>query len=326
MKKKSVSRLIILALITAVFVFSPLGAPAQNYPIKAINLIVPFPAGTGNDVIARTIGDKLSKSLGKPVVIENKAGATGAIAAEATKQAPADGYTVFIPSTSLSINMSVNKVTYDLTKDFVPAALVGVMPNCLVVPTSLKINSIKELIELAKSKPGQINFASNGFGGVAHLLAEMLKMATGINIVHVAYKGANEAFADLLSGRVQMMFSPLTTVIPLIKDGRLTALGVCSDKRSPALPDEPTMGELGYPALDIPNWYAIMAPAATPQPVIARLNGEITKIMAMPDVKERLASVGVEPRSSTPEVAVAYIKQDVGKWAKLIKEANVQMK
>jgi tripartite-type tricarboxylate transporter receptor subunit TctC len=315
-----------LALAVVVFVFFPFSAPAQTYPTKPITLIVPFPAGTGNDVIARTIGDKLSKSLGKPVVVENKAGATGAIAAEATKQAPADGYTIFIPSTSLSINMSVNKVSYDLVKDFSPAALVGIMPNALVVPASLKINSIKELIELAKSKPGQINFASNGFGGVAHLLAEMFKMASGINIVHVAYKGANEAFADLLTGRVQMMFSPLTTVFPLIKDGNLKVLGICSDKRSPALADEPIMGELGYPTLEIPNWYAIMAPAATPQPVIAKLNAEITKIMAMPDVKELLANVGVEPRSSTPEVAAAYIKQDVGKWSKVIKDAHVQMK
>ncbi len=326
MNKKLLLSLMSLALVAAAFGPYPDSAMAQTYPTKPINFIVPFPAGTGNDVIARTIGDKLSKSLGKPVVVENKAGATGAIAAEFTKQAPADGYTIFIPSTTLSINMSVSKVSYDLVKDFTPAALLGVMPNCLLVPSSLKVNSIKELIELAKSKPGQINFGSNGFGGAPHLLAEMLKMASGINIVHVAYKGTNEVVADLLAGRVQMMFAPLTTGLPLIKDGRLRVLGVCSDKRSPSLPDVPTMGELGYPALEIPNWYAIMAPAATPKPVIAKLNAEITKIMAMPDVKERLSNVGVEPRSSTPEEAAAYIKQDVGKWAKVIKDAHVQMK
>jgi tripartite-type tricarboxylate transporter receptor subunit TctC len=325
-KKTLMLSLMSLALVATAFVPYPDGAQAQTYPTKPITFIVPFPAGTGNDVIARTIGDKLSKSLGKPVVIDNKAGATGAIAAEATMKAPPDGYTIFIPSTTLSINMSVSKVPYDLVKDFTPAALVGVMPNCLLVPVSVPAKSIKELIELAKAKPGQLNFGSNGFGGAPHLLAEMLKIAGQIDIVHVPYKGTNEVVADLLAGRVQLMFAPLTTGIPLIKDGRLRILGVCSDKRSPALPDVPTMGDLGYPALAIPNWYAIMAPAGTPKPVITRLNEEITKIMAMADVKERLSNVGVEPRSSTPEEAAAYIRQDVGKWAKVIKDSGVQMK
>ncbi len=326
MKKRWLLSLMSLALVATASVHCPDGARAQTYPTKPINFIVPFPAGTGNDVIARTIGDKLSKSLGKPVVIDNKAGATGAIAAEATMKAPADGYTIFIPSTTLSINMSVSKVPYDLVKDFTPAALLGVMPNCLLVPASVPAKSIKELIELAKAKPGQINFGSNGFGGAPHLLAEMLKIAGQIDIVHVPYKGTNEVVADLLAGRVQMMFAPLTTGIPLIKDGRLRILGVCSDKRSPALPDVPTMGELGYPALAIPNWYAIMAPTGTPKAIIAKLNMEITKIMEMGDVKERLTNVGVEPRSSTPEEAAAYIRQDVGKWAKVIKDSGVQMK
>ena len=326
MKKNLLFRLMSLALISTAFGLYPTSAPAQTYPTKPINFIVPFPAGTGNDVIARTIGDKLAKSLGKPVVVDNKAGATGAIAGEAAAKSLPDGYTIFIPSTTLSINMSVSKVNYDLVKDFTPVALVGVMPNSLLVPSSLPVKSIKELIELAKSKPGQLNFGSNGFGGAPHLLAEMLKIAGQIDIVHVAYKGTNEVVADLLAGRVQLMFAPLTTGIPLIKDGRLRILGVCSDKRSPALPDVPTMGEVGYPALAIPNWYSVMAPAGTPKAIIANLNAEITKIMAMGDVKERLANLGVESRSSTPEEAAAYIKQDVAKWAKVIKDAGVQMK
>ena len=315
-----------LALVATAFVSYPDSALAQTYPTKPINFIVPFPAGTGNDVIARTIGDKLSKSLGKPVVVDNKAGATGAIAGEAAAKAPPDGYTIFIPSTTLSINMSVSKVPYDLVKDFTPAALVGVMPNCLLVPSSLPVKSIKELIELAKSKPGQLNFGSNGFGGAPHLLAEMLKIAGQIDIVHVAYKGTNEVVADLLAGRVQLLFAPLTTGIPLIKDGRLRILGVASDKRSPALPNVPTMAEVGFPALAIPNWYAVVAPAGTPKAIITKLNTEITKIMAMDDVKERLTNLGVEPRSSTPEEAAAYIKQDVTKWAKVIRDSGVQMK
>lgn len=327
MKTKWMLSLVSLALVAAVSLSCPERAPAQAaYPTKQINFICPFPAGTGNDVIARTIADKLSKILGKPVVVDNKAGATGAIAAEFTAKTPPDGYTIFIPSTTLSINMSVSKVPYDLVRDFTPVSLVGIMPNSLLVPASLPVKSIKDLVDLAKSKPGQINFGSNGFGGAPHLLAEMLKMASKIDIVHVAYKGTNEVVADLLAGRVQMMFAPLTTGIPLIKDGRLRILGVASDKRSPALPDVPTMGEVGYPALEIPNWYAILAPANTPKPVITRLNAEIVKIMAMPDVKERLGNVGVEPRSSTPEAAATYIKQDVAKWAKVIKDSGVQMK
>ena len=326
MKKKLMLSLMSLALIATAFVPYPDSALAQTYPTKPINFIVPFPAGTGNDVIARTIGDKLSKSLGKPVVVDNKAGATGAIAGEAAAKAPPDGYTIFIPSTTLSINMSVSKVPYDLVKDFTPVALVGVMPNCLLVPSSLPVKSIKELIELAKSKPGQLNFGSNGFGGAPHLLAEMLKIAGQIDIVHVAYKGTNEVVADLLAGRVQLLFAPLTTGIPLIKDGRLRILGVASDKRSPALPNVPTMAEVGFPALAIPNWYAVVAPAGTPKAIITKLNTEITKIMAMDDVKERLTNLGVEPRSSTPEEAAAYIKQDVAKWAKVIRDSGVQMK
>ena len=326
MKKKLMLSLMSLALVATAFVSYPDSALAQTYPTKPINFIVPFPAGTGNDVIARTIGDKLSKSLGKPVVVDNKAGATGAIAGEAAAKAPPDGYTIFIPSTTLSINMSVSKVPYDLVKDFTPAALVGVMPNCLLVPSSLPVKSIKELIELARSKPGQLNFGSNGFGGAPHLLAEMLKIAGQIDIVHVAYKGTNEVVADLLAGRVQLLFAPLTTGIPLIKDGRLRILGVASDKRSPALPNVPTMAEVGFPALAIPNWYAVVAPAGTPKAIITKLNTEITKIMAMDDVKERLTNLGVEPRSSTPEEAAAYIKQDVTKWAKVIRDSGVQMK
>ncbi len=299
---------------------------AQTYPTKPVSFVVPFPPGTGNDVIARIIGEKLTQSLGKPVVIDNKAGATGAIAGEAVAKAAPDGYTIIIASTTLSINMSVSKVNYDLVKDFAPVAVVGTMPYCLLVPTSVPAKSIKELVDLAKAKPGQLNFGSNGVGGVPHLMAEMLKMAGKIDIVHVPYKGTNEVIADLLAGRVQLLFAPLVTGRALVQDGKLRALGICGLKRSPALPDVPTMAEAGYPSLDIPNWYAILAPGATPKEIITRLNTEVTKIMAMADVKERLANQGVDPRSSTPAEAAAYIKKDVDTWAKVIKDSGVQMK
>jgi tripartite-type tricarboxylate transporter receptor subunit TctC len=325
-KKKLLLSLMSLGLAAAVCIAYPYGASAQTYPTKPINFIVPFPPGTGNDVIARTIGDKLSKSLGKPVVIDNKAGATGGIGGEAAAKATPDGYTIIIASSTLSINMSVSKVNYDLVKDFAPVILLGTMPYTLLVPASLPVKSVKELIELAKSKPGQINFGSNGVGGAPHLLAEMLKMAGQIDIVHVAYKGTNEVVADLLAGRVQLLFAPLVTGRPLVQDGKLRALGVCENKRSPVLPDVPTMAEAGFPALDIPNWYAILAPAGTPKAVVTKLNAEVAKIMGMADVKQRLSNLGIESRSSTPEEAAAFIKKDVAAWAKVIKDSGVQMK
>jgi tripartite-type tricarboxylate transporter receptor subunit TctC len=325
-KKKSLLSLMSLALVAAVCIAGPYGASAQTYPTKPINFIVPFPAGTGNDVIARTVGDKLSKSLGKPVVIENKAGATGGIGGEAAAKAPPDGHTIIIASSTLSINMSVSKVNYDLVKDFAPVILLGTMPYTLLVPVSLPVKSVKELVELAKSKPGQLNFGSNGVGGAPHLLAEMLKMAGQIDIAHVAYKGTNEVVADLLAGRVQLLFAPLVTGRPLVQDGKLRALGVCENKRSPVLPDVPTMAEAGFPALDIPNWYAILAPAGTPKAIVAKLNTEVATIMGMADVKQRLNNLGIESRSSTPEEAAAFIKKDVATWAKVIKDSGVQMK
>ena len=315
-----------LALVAAASVPCAERARAQTYPTKPISFIVPFPAGTGNDVIARIIGDKLTKSLGKPVVIDNKAGAAGAIGGEAAAKAPPDGHSIIIASTTLSINMSVSKVNYDLVKDFSPVILLGTMPYSLLVPTSLPVKSIKELVELLQSKPGQFNLGSNGVGGAPHLLAEMLKMVSKVDIVHVPYKGTNEVVADLLAGRVHLLFAPLVTGKPFVQDGRLRALGVCGNKRSPALPAVPTMAEAGYPALDIPNWYAILAPAATPKAIVSTLNAEVAKIMGMADVKERLTFQGVEPRSSTPEEAAAYIRQDVTTWAKVIKDSGVQMK
>ena len=326
MEKKWMSGLMGLALAVTVLGPCPDDAPAQTYPTKAITFIAPFPPGTGNDIIARAIGDKLQKSLGKTVVIDNRSGATGAIGAEATAKAPPDGYTIIIASTTLSLNMSVSKVNYDLVKDFAPVILVGTMPYTLLVPVSLPVKSVKELVELARSKPGQLNFGTNGMGGAPHLLAEMLMAAGKISLVNVAYKGTTEAVTDLLAGRVQLMFAPLVTGHPLIKAGKLRALGVCENKRSAVLPDVPTMAEAGYPALDIPNWYAILAPAGTPKAVVAKLNTEVVKIMGMADVKERFSNLGVEPTTSTPEEAGAFIKRDVAIWAKVIKDSGAQMK
>jgi tripartite-type tricarboxylate transporter receptor subunit TctC len=325
MKIKLMFSLMSLVLVSTTFGPCQDSALAQTYPTKPINIIVPFPAGTGNDVVARTIGEKLSKSLGQPVVVDNKAGATGAIAAEFVVKAPPDGYTILIPSSSLSLNMSVSTVNYDLVKDFEHVSIVGTVPYVLVVPKSLPVKSVKELVELAKAKPGQLNYASGGIGSVQHLCTEMIKSASQINMVHVPYKGTSAAIADLLEGRVQSLITPLVTGAPYVKDGSLRGLAIGGKNRSPLFPDLPTMAEAGFPTIDMITWFAIVAPARTPKAIVTKLNAEVTKIMEMDDVKERLSKLGVVSYSSTPEEATAFIKKDVATWAKAIKDSGVKM-
>jgi tripartite-type tricarboxylate transporter receptor subunit TctC len=322
---KTIIRLFSLALIAAVFGLAVGGAMAQSYPNKPVTFVVPFPPGSGNDVIARIIGEKLTASLGQPVVVENRLGAGGSIAAEMVAKAAPDGHTIFIASTSHAINAHVIKVSYDLIKDFAPVILVGTLPYVLVVPVSVPAKSIKELVALAKSKAGELNYASSGTGSTPHLLGEMLKMAGGVDIVHVPYKGTPQALSDLLGGRVQILFTTMATGLPHVKAGKLAALGVAGIKRNSALPDVPTMAEAGYPTLDVSTWFAILAPAGTPKGIVTRLNTEIVKILSMPDVKERLTNQGVEPSGSTSEELATFLKADVARWGKVVKDSGVRM-
>lgn len=319
-----------LALVAAMFGPYSDCALAQTYPNKSISFISPYPPGSGTDIIARIIGDKLTKSLGQTVVVLNKAGAAGAIGGEAAAKAPPDGHTLIIVSTALSVNMSVNKVNYDLVKDFEPVILVGIMPQVVVVPSTLPVKSLKEFVELAKSKPGQFNFSSGGIGGSSHLSGEMLKTAAKIDIAHVPYKGTPEAMADLMESRVQIMFTPLASGIPYIetgsKPGKLRALAVTGDKRSPELPNVPSAAEAGFPTLDTSSWFAVLVPAGTPRAIVTKLNTEMNKILGMSDVKERLSQIGVENPGSTIEAVADFIKKDVAKWAKAIKDAGIKMK
>lgn len=320
---KTVFRFAVLVLIAAVFSLAAGTALAQSYPNKRITFIAPFLGGS--DVIARIIGEKLTGSLGQPVVVENLLGAGGNIGAEAAAKAAPDGYTIFIASTSHAINVNVTKVSYDLIKDFAPVALVGRLPYVLVVSVAVPAKSIKELVALAKSRPGELNYASAGIGSTPHLLGEMLKMAGNIDIVHVPYKSTSLSLSDLLGGRVQIVFTPLVTALPHVKAGKLAALGVAGIKRNSALPDVPTMAEAGYPTLDVHSFYAILAPAGTPKGIITRLNTEIVKIVGMPGVKELFANQGVEPSSSTPEELGEFLKADIARWGKVVKDSGVRI-
>ena len=328
MKRKGMFRLLTAALCALVFGFTGGGVFAQSYPSKPITFLCPFPPGAGNDVIARILAQKMSERLGQSVVVENRLGATGAIATEMTAKSPPDGYTIIIVSTSTAIYSSMAKVPYDLAKDFAYVALVGTLPYLLVVPTSLPAKSIGELVALAKSKPGQFNYASGGVGSIGHLMGEMLKKAGGVDIATIHYKGTPEALADVLAGRVQIWFTTMATALPQVKSGKLRALGVSGTKRASVLPDVPTMAEAGFPTLDCVVWFAILTPAATPKKIVNQLNSELVKILAMPEVQERLSNAGVEPSTSgtPPDEIFAYIKKDIERWNKVIEDSGIHLK
>lgn len=298
---------------------------SQNYPNKPIRIIVPFTPGGGNDILARVIGKELTGRWGQPVIIDNRPGGGGTIGAGTVAKAPADGYTMLFVSTSFGMQPSLySKLTFDTKKDFTGVIWVASGQFVLVVHPSLPAKSVKELIALAKSKPGQLNFASTGVGGAAHLRGELFKSKTGTDIVHVPYKGTAPVLADLLAGRVSLSFTDLFPTVPHVKAGKLRALAVSGAKRSPAMPDVPTMTEAGVSGFETGQWFGLVAPAATPKEIIAKLNAEIVKIMHLSEVKERLNKLeGLEPMSSTPEEFDAHIKAEIAKWAKVIKAAGI---
>ncbi len=295
------------------------------FPDKPIRLIVPFPAGGNADIVARSIGNELSKNLGVPVVIENRGGAGGVIGSEVVAKAPADGYTIMMVSASHVINPSMQKsLPYDTIKDFAGISLVAEVPTVLVVHPSVQANSLKELIALAKANPGKINFASAGNGTVGHLAGELLKSMAQIKMEHVAYKGNGPAMTDLLGGHVQMLFSSMPSALPHIKSGMLRALVVTAPKRSAAAPTIPSTTEAGMPGFDVSTGFGLFAPAKTPRAVINRLHAEVVKSLKLPEVRDRLASQGAEPVGGTPEEYDAFVKTESAKWAKVCKEAGIK--
>jgi tripartite-type tricarboxylate transporter receptor subunit TctC len=272
------------------------------------------------------IAMKLTESLGSQVVVDNRGGAGGTIGTELAVRAAADGYTLLLGSVStISINPSLyKKLPFDTSVDLAPVSLMASTPSMLVVTVNLAAKSVKELVALAKAKPGQLNFSSAGSGTSHHLGGELLKLMAGIDIVHVPYKGTAPAVTDLVSGQVSMMIANMPSVLPMVKAGKLRALAVTSLKRSPTMPELPTVSESGIPGFEVDVWYGVLAPAKTPKPVIARINQEMRKILEMPDVKQRLAEQGAEAASSTPEEFGARIRADITKWAKVVKNAGIQ--
>jgi tripartite-type tricarboxylate transporter receptor subunit TctC len=303
----------------------PALAAAQDFPAKPIKLIVPFPAGGPNDIIARIVGQRMSELTKQPVIIDNRGGAGGALGTDAVAKAAPDGYTIGIVNCgALAINQSMEKVPYETLKDLAPVTLVVTVPEMLVVASNVPARNMSELVALAKAQPGKLNFASTGPGSLPHLAGELLKLTAQIDIAHVPYRGAAPAINDLLGQQVQMTFLDLPAILPHIRSGTLKPIALGTTARAPTAPDVPTTVELGMPALRIENWYGMVAPAATPPAIVAALNRITTAALAAPAVKEKLAEQGLTTVGNSPEQFRDYIAAETAKWAKVIKDAGVQ--
>jgi tripartite-type tricarboxylate transporter receptor subunit TctC len=303
----------------------PALAAAQDFPTKPIKLIVPFPAGGPNDIIARIVGQRMSELTRQPVIIDNRGGAGGALGTDAVAKAAPDGYTIGIVNCgALAINQSMEKVPYETLKDLAPVTLVVTVPEMLVVASDVPAKNMSELVALAKAQPGKLNFASTGPGSLPHLAGELLKLTANIDIAHVPYRGAAPAINDLLGQQVQMTFLDLPAILPHIRSGALKPIALGTTARAPTAPDVPTTVELGMPELRIENWYGMIAPAATPPAIIAALNKITTTALADPKVKEKLAEQGLTTAGNSPEQFRDYIATETAKWAKVIKDAGIQ--
>lgn len=302
-------------------------ARAQAYPGKPIRLIVPFPPGGTADILARIAGEKMGESLGQPVVVDNRAGAAGGIGAIAAAKAAPDGYTLFMGTTGTqTVNPAVNtKLGYDPLKDFAPVSNFAASPFLLVVHPSLPAKTVGELVALAKERAGKLHYASFGAGSSAHMTGEMFRAMAGVDIVHVPYKGAPPALTDLIGGHVHMMFTLLPSVLQHVKTGALRPIAIAAERRDPSLPDVPTFAEAGMPGFVSDSWYGILAPAGTPRAIVARLNAEVQRALAHPDVKRRLAAEGAEPRGNSPEQFEAEIRKDLQNWIKVAQDAKVSL-
>jgi tripartite-type tricarboxylate transporter receptor subunit TctC len=304
----------------------PALAAAQDFPNKPIRLIVPFPPGGPNDIIARVIGQRMSELTRQPVLIDNRGGQAGVLGTDAVAKANPDGYTIGIVSASaLVISPTMEKIPYDVVKDFAPVTLVVTVPEMLVVAGNFPANNMAELIALAKAQPGKFNFASAGIGGLPHLAGELLKQTAKIDIVHVPYRGAAPAINDLLGQQVQMAFLDLPVLLPHIKAGTLRPIALGAPQRAPTAPDVPTTAEVGMPDILIENWYGMIAPAKTPDNIVAALNRIANEAMADPSVKEKLADQGLAVAGDTPQHFRGYIEAETKKWAKVIKDSGVEM-
>jgi tripartite-type tricarboxylate transporter receptor subunit TctC len=300
-------------------------AYAQQYPTKPIRYILPFPPGGGTDTLARIVGQKLGENVGQTVVMDNRPGAGANIGAEIAAHSVPDGYTILMGNIAHAVNMTLyNKPGYNLATDFAPITLLASTPNILVVHPSVAAKTVQELIALAKAKPGQLNYASSGSGSSAHLAGELFKNLAGVNIVHIPYKGGGPAVISLVAGEAAIGFATMPSVLPQVKAGKLRALAVTTSKRSPAVPDMPTVAESGVAGYDANTWYGALAPARTPATIVTRLHDEFVKIMRASDVRERIAVHGYEAETDTPQEFSAYIKSEIAKWGKVVKAAGIR--
>ena len=312
------------AVMLAALVLAWTSALAQGYPSKPVRIVVPFPAGGSVDAVARWVAQPLAESLKQPVVVENRAGAGGNVGADAVAKAAPDGHTLLITTPGLAISRSIyRKLPFDPQSDFAPVSQLTSTFLILVVNPSVPASSVKELIALAKAQPGKLNYGSSGSGATIHMATELFKIATGIDIVHVPYKGEAPAYTALLANEVQMTVGPVSGLLPHIKAGRIRALGVTSATRSAAMQDIPTIAEAGVPGYEFTSWFGMFAPAGTPRDVIQKINGEVVKIMAMPEIRDRLPAMGNEAVGSSPEAFTAKYLADIAQYASVVKQAGI---
>jgi tripartite-type tricarboxylate transporter receptor subunit TctC len=311
----------------AVLCLAAATSAAQEYPAKPIRMIIPYPPGGGTDFFARTLGAKLTEALGQPVVMENRPGAAGVIGADAVAKAAPDGYTIFIGQAS---NLAINphlmaKLPYDPLRDFSPVSLVGGSPSLLVVHPSLPVHTVKDLVALARAKPGAIVYASAGTGSPGHISTEYFKRVAGVDMLHVPYKGASPALTNVLAGEASLYFTSPVAAQPLVRAGRLRQIAVTSAKRFAPLPDVPTIAESGYPEIDIVSWWGLLTPANVPHEIVARLHAETVKAMNAPEMKDRLARQGVAVMTDTPEEFAQFIRSELDKWGRMVKASGARL-
>jgi tripartite-type tricarboxylate transporter receptor subunit TctC len=311
-----------LCAVLALMAVASLTARAGDYPTKPVRMIIPFPPGGSNDVVGRMVANGLSQRLGQQVYVDNRSGAGGILGTEACANATADGYTICIISIAHAVNPALYSLKYDSMKAFTPISILATGPNVLVVSPELPVHSVADLVKLAKEKPGQLDYASAGVGSFQHLGGELFKLTAGVNLVHVPYKGGGPAMQDVIGGHVKIMFSSLIQTTPFIKTGQLRALGTGGTKRSPVLPDVPTIGETvtGY---DAENWWGIVAPAGLPKPIVEKLHKEIQATLENPDLKAQFAREGAQTLDMSSAEFAKYIQSEIDKWGRVVKEGNI---
>lgn len=325
-KLRSMRRRITLGLIcSALWGFTAPGVAAADYPAKPLRMLVGFSAGGTTDLLARLVAKEMSDALGQPVVVENRLGAGGSVAAGQAARAEPDGYTLIMGAINHAINASLYKdLPYDQLRDLAPVSMVAITPNILVVPANSPLGSVEDVMQAAKARPGELSFASSGVGTSVHLSGEQFKSMAGLDLMHVPYKGVAPAEADLVAGRVNMMFDSIVTALPLVEAGRLKALAVTSAERSAVVPDIPTVAESGLPGFDVSPWYCIFAPAGTPAEVVNVLNKAVVNAMAKPEVRNHLLKLGADPYTGSPQEADQYLRREMERWGKVISDANLK--